>query len=85
VLVGGFVKNYMIWMYHGENAPPRTDNPLDEIIQDVQFDRMFDAYDDFDVGGSDDDGSDDELDDGDFLSQLLCYAKRSYWLVVTRG
>jgi hypothetical protein len=64
---------------------------------------MFDAYDDVDVGGSDDDGvdwfhgdgvdkgpidgdgSDDELDDGDFLSQLLCYAKRSYWLVVTRG
>jgi hypothetical protein len=31
VLVDGFVKNYMIWTYHGENAPPPTDNPLDEI------------------------------------------------------
>jgi hypothetical protein len=31
------------------------ENPLDEIIQDVQFDRLFDAYDDFDNGGGDDD------------------------------
>ena len=23
-------------MYHGENAPPLMENPLDEIIQDVQ-------------------------------------------------
>jgi hypothetical protein len=54
---------------------------------------MFDAYNDFDVGGGDDDGvdgfhgddvdegpidgdsSDDELDDGNFLSQLLHHTK----------
>ena len=54
VLVGSFVGDYMIWTYHGENAPPPTDNPLDKIIPEVQFDRMFDAYDNFDGGGSDD-------------------------------
>ena len=54
---------------------------------------MFDAYDDFDDGGGDDDcvggfhgdgidegpidgdSSDDELDDSDFLSQLLYHTK----------
>jgi hypothetical protein len=90
VLVGGFVENYMIWIYHGEKAPPPTENTLDEMIEDVEFDRLFDTYDDFcvDVGdddgdgvgegpidGGSDDGSDDELDDGDFLSQLLCHTK----------
>jgi hypothetical protein len=88
--VGGFVENYIIWTYHDEKASPPTENPLDEIIKDVQFDRLFDSYDDFDEGDSDDDGvggcygdgvneraiddggddnsSDDEFDDGDFLS-----------------
>jgi hypothetical protein len=33
-----------------------TENPLDEIIKDIQFDRLFDGYDDFDNGGGDDDG-----------------------------
>ena len=75
----------MIWKYHSEtNAASSTNSPLDEIMQDKQFDRMFDAYDDFDDGGVGgfhgddvDDGridtnsSDDELNDGDFLSQLL--------------
>ena len=42
----------MIWTYHGENAPPPTDNPLDGTIHGVQFYRMFDAFDDFDIGGS---------------------------------
>jgi hypothetical protein len=103
VLVGGFVKNYMIWTYHGENAPPLTDNPLDEIIQDIQFDRIFDAYYDFDVGGGDDDGvdgfhgdgvdegpvdgdsSDNKLDDGDFLSQLLRHTKAELLVGSAKG
>lgn len=94
MLVGGFVEDYMILKYLGETiAPPPTNNPMDKIIQDEQFDRMFDAYDDFDgdrcddegVGGFHDDGidegpvdgdsTDDELDDGDFLSQLLHHTK----------
>ena len=42
-------------MYHGENAPPMMENPLDEIIQDVQFNRLFDTYVNFDDGGNNDD------------------------------
>jgi hypothetical protein len=89
VLVGGFVDNYMIWTYHGEKAPPPMENLLDKIIQEIKFNRLFDAYDDFDdtggddedigggygdgvyagpINGGSDDSSDDELDDGDFLS-----------------
>jgi hypothetical protein len=79
VLVGGFIANYMIWKYHGERAPPLMENTLDEMIEDVEFDRLFDTYDEFcaDVGdddgdgvgeGSIDGGSDDEFDDSDFLS-----------------
>ena len=88
VLISGFVDNYMIWSKHGEEAPPPRDSQIDEILQDPQFNVLFDEYadvcgDDEDVGGvySDgldggpiDNGSDDdsdELDDGDFLSQLL--------------
>jgi hypothetical protein len=56
VLVGGFVENYMIWTYHGEKASPPTENPLNEIIEDVEFDKLFDAYDNFCEGGGDDDG-----------------------------
>ena len=42
VLVSGFVKDYMIWKYHGEtNAPPSMNNPQDKIIQDEEFDKMF--------------------------------------------
>jgi hypothetical protein len=56
VLVGGFVDNYMIWTYHGEIAPLPTENLIDEIIQDIMFNRLFDAYDDFDdAGGNDED------------------------------
>ena len=47
VLVGDFIENYMTCTFHGEKAPPLTDNPLDEIIEDVEFD----IY-----GGGDDDG-----------------------------
>jgi hypothetical protein len=46
VLVGGFVDNYMIWTYYGEKAPPLTKNPLNEIIQNAEFNRLFHAYDD---------------------------------------
>jgi hypothetical protein len=83
VLVDRFVENYMIWTYHGEKAPPPTENTLNEMIEDVEFDRLFDAYDEFcadvrdddgdcvdegPIDGGSDDGSDDDLDDGDFLS-----------------
>jgi hypothetical protein len=57
VMVSDFVKDYKIWKYHGQtDAPPPTNNPLDEIIQDEEFDIMFHSY--FD-GGGDDDGDDD--------------------------
>ena len=47
----------MILKYLGETiAPPLTNNPMDKIIQDEQFDRMFDAYDDFDGDRCDDEG-----------------------------
>jgi hypothetical protein len=101
VLVGGFVENYMIWTEHGEKAPPPTENPLDKMIEDVEFARLFDAYyDDFCAGvGNDDvdgvsegpidigsdDGSDDELDDGDFLSQLLRHTKAELLVGSAKG
>jgi hypothetical protein len=44
-MVSGFVKNYKIWKYHGEmDTSPLTNNPLDKIIQDEEFDRMFHSY-----------------------------------------
>ena len=64
---------------------------------------LFDAYDDFDDGGGDDDGvggfhgddvdegpinggsSDDELDDGDFLSLLLCHTKAEVLVASAKG
>jgi hypothetical protein len=68
VLVCGFVDNYIIWMYHGEKAPPSTENPIDEIIQDAEFNRLFDAYDDFDDAGSNDEdvggGCSDDVNGG---------------------
>ena len=60
MLVSGFVMEYKIWKYQGElDAPPPTNNPLDEIIQGEEFGKMFDAYYDFD---RDDDGV--SVDDG---------------------
>jgi hypothetical protein len=44
VLVAGFVENYMTWTYHGEKGPPLMENPIAGIIQDVEFDRLFDAF-----------------------------------------
>jgi hypothetical protein len=54
MLAGAFVENYTLWTYHGEKAPPPTENPLDEIIQDAEFNRLFDTYDNFDDADSDD-------------------------------
>jgi hypothetical protein len=48
VMVGSFVDNYMIWMYLSEKAPTPMENSIDKIIQDAEFNRLFDAYDDFD-------------------------------------
>jgi hypothetical protein len=66
------------------------------MIKDVEFDRLFDAYDEFcaDVGDNDGDGvgdgpidggSDNELDDGDFLSQLLCHTKAELLVGTAKG
>ena len=80
--------------------------PLDEIIQGVDLDRMFDAYydgdrdddggddydgvggfhgDDVDDGPIDGESSDDELDDGYFLSQLLRNTKAEVLVANARG
>jgi hypothetical protein len=80
-------------------------NPLDEIIQDEEFDKIFLSY--FDGGGDDDgvadddgvgrfqdddvdgpmdgDSSSDELDNGDFLSQLLRHNKAEVLVASARG
>jgi hypothetical protein len=70
------------------------------MIEDVEFDRLFDAYDDFCAGvcdddgdgisegpidGGSDDGSDDDLDDGDFLSQLLRHTKAELLVGSAKG
>ena len=71
-MVSGFDKDYMIWKKHGEmDSPPPANNPLDQIILNEEFDRMFDAYID-DCGGDDGVGDDDgfggfygdDVDDG---------------------
>ena len=114
VIVRGFVKDYTIWKKHGEtDAPPQADNPLVEIVQDEDFNRLVHSY--F-YGGGDDDGvddndddvdddgggiggphgddvdcpmdgdsSDDELDDGDFLGQLLHHTKAKVLVASARG
>ena len=89
MLISGFVDNYMIWNKHGEEEQSQREKSIDEIMQEPEFNILFDAFDDagcedegvgggghFDgVDGSPIDlGSDndsDELDDDDFLSQLL--------------
>jgi hypothetical protein len=71
------------------------------MIEDVEFDRLFDAYyDDFCRGVGNDDGdgvyegpidvgsddhSDAELDEGDFLSQLLCHTKAELLVGSAKG
>ena len=62
-MVRDFVKHYTVWKKHGEmDAPPQADNPLDEIVQDEDFNRLVHSY--F-YGGGDDDGVDDNDDDVD--------------------
>jgi hypothetical protein len=36
----------MIWNKHGEEAPPPRENQFEEILQDPQFNILFDEYDD---------------------------------------
>ena len=68
VMVRGFVKDYTIWNKHGEtDAPPQEDNPLDQIVQDEDFNRMVRSYfhdGEDDDGVIDDDDNDDNADDG---------------------
>ena len=45
VIVRGFIKDYMVWKKHGEmDAPPQADNPLVEIVQDEDFNRLVYSY-----------------------------------------
>ena len=113
VIVRGFVKDYTVWKKHGETvAPPQADNPLVEIVQDEDFNRLVHSYfhddkdddgvddndddadDDGGIGGShgddvdcpmDGDCSDDELDDSDFLDQLLRHTKAEVLVASARG
>jgi hypothetical protein len=72
------------------------ENTLNEMIEDVEFDRLFDAYDEFcaEVGNDDcdgvgegpiDGGSDEKLGDGDFLSQLLRQTKAELLVGTAKG
>ena len=103
MLISGFVDNYMIWNKHGEEEQPQRENSLDEIMQDPEFNILFDDFDT--VGGDDedvsggysdgvdggpidggsDDSSGDELDDGDFLSQLLHHTKEELLVGSAKG
>ena len=62
-MISGFIDNYMIWNKHGEEAPPLRENQFEKILQDPQFNILFDDYDDAcgddeDVGGGYSDGVD---------------------------
>jgi hypothetical protein len=66
------------------------ENTLNEMIEDVEFVRLFDAYDEFCVDVSNDDGdgvSEGPIDGGsDDGSDSCCTtSKQSYWLVLQRG
>ena len=75
VLISGFVDNYLIWNKHGEEAPTPRDNQIEEILQDPQFNILFDDYDDAcgddeDVGG----GYSDGLDGGPSILAVMMIA-----------
>ena len=53
VLISGFVDNYMIWNKHGEEEQPQRENSIDEIMQEPEFNVLFDAFDD---AGCEDEG-----------------------------
>jgi hypothetical protein len=69
------------------------------MIEDIEFDRLFDGYDEFcaDVGydgdgvgegpidGGTDDGSDEELDDSNLISQLLYHTKAKLLVGTAKG
>ena len=45
MIVSDFVKDYTVWKKHGEtDAPPQADNPLVEIVQDEDFNRLVYSY-----------------------------------------
>ena len=101
VLISGFVDNYMIWNKHGEEAPPPRENQFEEILQTpsliyclmimmmraVMMKMLVVAIVMVWTGGidisSDDDS--DELDDGDFLSQLLQHTKAELLVGSAKG
>ena len=102
MLISGFLDNYMIWNKHGEEEQPQRENSIDEIMQEPEFNILFDAFDDAvcedeGVGGGHFDGVDgspidlgndndsDELDDGDFLSQLLRHTKAELLVGSAKG
>ena len=45
VLISGFVDNYMIWNKHGEEQSQR-EKSIDEIMQEPEFNILFDAFND---------------------------------------
>ena len=61
VLISGFVDNYMIWNKYGEEEQPQRENLFDEIMQDPEFNILFD---DFDTVGSDDEDVSGGYSDG---------------------
>ena len=44
MLISGFVDNYMIWNKHGEEEEPQRENSIDEIMQEPEFNILFDDY-----------------------------------------
>ena len=82
VVLSDFVKEYTIQKKQGEmDASPPKNNSMDQIIQDEEFHRMFDAYYD---GGGDDDGID--VDDGVGVVELpnLSWLKSAMSLFLQR-
>ena len=61
VLICSFVNNYMIWNKYGEEEQPQRENLFDEIMQDLEFNILFD---DFDTVGSDDEDVSGGYSDG---------------------
>ena len=52
----------LLWNKHGKEEQPQRENSLDEIMQDPEFNILFDDFDDF--------GSDDEDVSGGYSSGL---------------
>ena len=72
MLMSGFVDNCMIWNKHGEEEQPQRENSLDEIMQDPEFNILFDDFDT--VGGDDEDvsgGYSDGVDGGPSILAVM--------------